>query len=262
MADELRSERRGQVAWLTIDREARRNALGPETIAALRAGLDAAEADPAVRAVCITGAGDRAFCAGADLRGGLQGAPGDAGADAEQGPGRYAALLRRLRTFGKPLVARVNGDCLAGGVGLVLSCDVVIAREGARFGLPEVTVGLFPMMVAALLVRDGLRKKVLELAYTGARIGAREAEAMGLVTRAVPDDALDAEVGRVLEALAAAAPRAVQLGRRALAEVEGLPFDEAVERLCARLGEVLATEDALEGLSAFVEKRKPDWKGR
>jgi enoyl-CoA hydratase/carnithine racemase len=255
MADEIRYQVRDAVAWLTIDREDRRNALGPATLESLHAGLEAAEADAGVRAVCLTGAGEKAFCAGADLR-------GVTGNDPVAGARRYAALLRRLRSFGKPLVARVNGDCLAGGMGLMLSCDVTLARQGARLGLPEVGLGLFPMMAAALLVRDGLRKKVLELAYTGVRIGAAEAEAMGLLTRAVPDGALDAEVGRVLAALCAAAPRAVQLGRQALAEVEGLPFDQAVERLCDRLGAVLATEDALEGLSAFAEKRPPVWKGR
>jgi enoyl-CoA hydratase/carnithine racemase len=175
---------------------------------------------------------------------------------------RYARLLQRMRIHPKPLVARVNGHCLAGGLGPMLSCDVVYAREGIRLGVPEATVGLFPMMVAALLLRDGLRKKVLEMVYTGAQVTAREAEAMGLVTRTVPDGELDAAVERVLAAVAAGAPRAVQIGRQALADAEGLPFDQAVELLCRRLGEVLATEDAAEGLAAFLEKRKPQWKGR
>lgn len=256
MADEVRYERRGAAAWLTIDREARRNALDLATIELLLAHLDRAEADPSVRVVCVTGAGTQAFCAGADL------AAARAGGDPLAGPRRYARLLQRMRALEKPLVARVNGHCLAGGLGPMLACDLVYAREGARLGLPEVTVGLFPMMVSALLVRDGIRKKVLELVYTGAQITAREAEALGLVTRAVPDGELDAAVERALDGIAAAAPRAVQLGRRALAEAEALPPDEAIELLCRRLGDVLATEDAVEGLAAFVEKRKPTWKGR
>jgi len=256
MPDEVLYQVRGAAAWLTIDREERRNALAPGTIDLLLAHLDRAEADPAVRAVCLTGAGEKVFCAGADL------AAAAGGEGAASGPMRYARLLGRLRGFGKPLVARVNGHCLAGGLGPMLSCDVAVAREGIRIGVPEVTVGLFPMMVAALLLRDGLRKKVLELVYTGEPITAREAEAAGLLSRVVPDGELDAAVDRVLQRIAAAAPRAVQLGRRALAEAEGLPQDEAVALLARRLGDVLATEDAAEGLSAFLEGRPPRWKGR
>ncbi len=256
MADEVRYEVRGAAAWLTIDREARRNALGPATLEALLAHLDRAEADAAVRVVCLTGAGERVFSSGADLAAAM------GAADPMAIFRTYAALLRRMHGYGKPLVARVNGDCLAGGLGPVLACDVALAREGARFGTPEVKVGLFPMMIAALLLRDGARKKVLELVYTGALVGAREAEAMGLVTRAVPDASLDAEVERVLAAIAAGAPRAAQIGRRAIAEAEELPFDAAVEHLCRRLADVFATEDAAEGLSSFLEKREPRWTGR
>ncbi len=256
MPDEILYQVRGAAAWLTIDREERRNALGPETVESFLRQLDRAESDPAVRAVCVTGAGRKAFCAGADLGAAL------GGGDPMAGPRRFARLLQRMRRFPKPLVARVNGHCLAGGLGPMLACDVAYAAEGARLGMPEVKVGLFPMMIAALLLRDGLRKKVMELVYTGEQISAREAEAIGLVTRAVPDGELDAAVERVLQAIAANAPRALQLGRRALAEIDDLPFDDAVDRLCERLGEVLATEDAAEGLSAFLEKRAPQWKGR
>ena len=255
MADEVRYQARGSAAWLTIDREERSNTLDGATLDLLMAHLDRAESDPAVRAVCLTGAGSQVFCAGADLA-----ALG--GGDAAAAPMRYARLLQRMRSFGKPLLARVNGHCLAGGMGPMLSCDLVYAREGIRIGVPEVTVGLFPMMVAALLLRDGVRKKVLELVYTGDGITAREAEAAGLVTRVVPDGELDAAVEGALGRIAGNAPRAVQLGRRALAEAEGLPFDRAVELLSQRLGEVLQTEDAAEGLRAFLDKRAPRWKDR
>ncbi|HEY6002689.1 MAG TPA: enoyl-CoA hydratase-related protein [Anaeromyxobacter sp.] len=254
MRDEILYEVRGSAAWLTIDREERRNAVGVAALEMLLRHLDRAEADAAVRALCLTGAGREVFCAGADLA--------DAGADAGSLPASYARVLKRLRAFPKPLVARVNGHCLAGGLGLMLSCDVIYARDGIHVGAPEVTVGLFPMMAAALLLRDGLRKKVLELVYTGGRMTAQEAEAAGLVTRIFPEAELDAAVSGVLERVARSAPRAVELGRRALAEAEGLPFVEAVDLLCARLGDVLRTEDAAEGLRAFLEKRAPRWKGR
>ncbi len=256
MADEVLYEVRGNAAWLTINREERRNALGLETIDLLLQLLDRAEADSAVRVVCMTGAGDKAFSAGADIGAAL------GGEDAMAGPRKYARLLKEMRSFEKPLVARVNGHCLAGGLGPMLSCDLVYAREGIRIGVPEVTVGVFPMMIAALLLRDGLRKKVLELVYTGAQITAREAESLGLVTRVVPDGELDAAVERVLAAIARSAPTAIQLGRQAIAEADDLPFDQAVEHLCRRLGDVLATEDAAEGIAAFLEKREPKWKGR
>lgn len=256
MPDEVRYQIRGAAAWLTIDREERRNALTPAAVDQLLAHLARAEGDPAVRVVCLTGAGERAFCSGADL-GSAGGGEGPAA-----GARSYARLLKALRVLGKPLVARVAGDCLAGGLGPMLSCDVVYAREGVRIGTPEVTRGLFPMMVAALLLRDGQRKKVLELVYTGESVTARQAEAMGLVTRVLPDGQLDAAVEGVLAAIASNAPRALELGRRALAEAEGLPFDQAVDHLCGRLGDVLGTEDAAEGLAAFRERRAPRWKGR
>ncbi|MBI5487911.1 MAG: enoyl-CoA hydratase/isomerase family protein [Deltaproteobacteria bacterium] len=253
MSDLLYEVRDG-AARLTLNREAQRNAISGEMLGLFDEHLDRAEADEAVRAVVLTGAGDKAFCSGADLNLGAEGAL--------SGARRYAALLRRLRTYGKPLVARVNGVCLAGGLGLMLSCDIVYAREGIKVGTPEARVGLFPMMIAALIRRDALRKKAWEMMLTAEPLTAEQAEAMGLVTRVLPAAELDAAVERAVSAIRRNAPLALRAGRRALAETEGMGFDESLERLCERLDELLRTEDAAEGLTAFFEKRPAQWKGR
>lgn len=248
----IRYEVRGPAAWLTLNRPARRNALDGEMLDLLLAALDRAEAD-GVRAVVITGAGDQAFCAGADLAGGFA---------SGEGPRRFAALLKRLWSHPLPLVARLNGHCLGGGVGLALACDLAYAREDMEIGTPEVRVGLFPMMIAPLILRKAARGKAMEMVLTGGRVSAREAEAMGLVTRAVPQADLDAVVDRTVEGLCAAAPLALLRGREALREVEGMPVEAAVDTLCERLLWLLRTEDAAEGMRAFLERRAPVWRGR
>ena len=258
MPDELIHEVRDGTAFLTIDREARRNALSTAVIASLEDALIRAEADPAVRAVCITGAGDKAFCAGADLGGGL----GAAGEGPPPGALAYAALLERMLGYGKPLVARVNGPCLAGGMGLMLGCHLVIARDDASFSTPEVNVGLFPMMVGALLYRNVGRKKALEMVLTGRKVGAVEAERIGLITCAVPAAELDEAVGQTLARLATRSPIGLKMGLEAFHAMSDLPVGEALGFLCDALGRSLATEDAKEGMRAFMEKRKPVFTGK
>lgn len=258
MSDELIYEVRDGAAFLTIDREARRNAMSTEVIAALGDALDRAEADFAIRAVCITGAGDKAFCAGADLGGGL----GATETGPPPGALGYAALLERMLRYGKPIVARVNGPCLAGGMGLMLGCHLVIARDDATFSTPEVNVGLFPMMVGALLYRNVGRKKALEMVLTGRRIGADEAEHIGLITRAVPASELDEAVGQTLALLSTRSPIGLKIGLEAFHAMSDLPVEEALTFLCYALGHSLATEDAKEGMRAFMEKRKPEFTGK
>lgn len=243
------------IGWITVNREAQRNALNPEALKLFHQALDAAESDAAVRVVCLTGAGTKAFCAGADLGGGMD-------ADSRAVFENYANLLKRLAGFPKPTVARVNGYCMAGGMGIMLACDIVIACEEAKFGTPEVNVGLFPMMIGALIYRNVLRKKALEMVLTGRRLSAAEAVAMGLITRVVPRERLDGEVNELLANLADRSPIGMKIGKEAFHAMADMPFETAVDYLAGKLAEVAATEDAREGILAFLEKRTPKFVGR
>ena len=244
-----------RVAHLTINREAQRNTISADVIALFFQYLNEAEKDQEVRAVCITGAGERAFCAGADLGGGMTG-------DDRDGFQQYADLLKRLVTFPKPTVARVNGYCLAGGTGFMLACDIVIAADNARFGTPEVNVGLFPMMIGALIFRNVLRKKAMEMVLLGEKLTAEQALDMGMITRVVPADRLDGEVDQVLKALSLKSPVGMKLGKEAFHKMADMPFEAGVDYLCGRLKAVVSTEDAREGISAFIEKRPPRFTGK
>lgn len=247
----------GGVLRLTLNNPWRKNAIGPVMVNELLHALEAGAADEAVRCVVLTGAGD-AFCAGGDF---AQMA-GAEGSQAVEPKGDYADLLLALANSSKPIVARVNGHALGGGLGLVAASHFAVAARGAKLGTPEINVGLFPMMIMAVLQRHVSRRKLLEMMLLGQRLDAEEAVRCGLLNRAVEPDALDAAVDEVTSTIAGKSPIAVRLGLEAFAAQDDLDLESALPLLRERLAGCLATDDAREGLMAFLEKRQPRWSGR
>ncbi|MGO9341788.1 MAG: enoyl-CoA hydratase/isomerase family protein [Acidimicrobiales bacterium] len=280
---ELIVDTRGGVTRLTINRPERRNAMSWEVIRALRQAVGAVHDDPAVRVVILTGAGDEAFCSGADLgsmgHGTATGGPEPETSTAERSTpqeaptpssflaqhrarGELAGLFEQLWGLGKPTIARVQGWAMAGGFGLALACDMVVCSERARFGAPEVNVGLWPFMITVPLVRSMPPKKALELMLTGRVVGASEADRIGFVTRVVPHDELDSAVDELAAVLVAKSPASVRLGRDSFYSAWDMATGDALAHLHAMLTLTNLTEDAAEGISAFLEKRPPRWQGR
>lgn len=247
----------GGVLRLTLNNPWRKNAIGPVMVNELLDALEAGMADEAVRCVVLTGAGD-AFCAGGDFAqmAGAEGAP-------QVAPkGDYADLLLAFANSSKPIVARVNGHALGGGLGLVAASHFAIGARGAKLGTPEINVGLFPMMIMAVLQRHVSRRKLLEMMLLGQRLDADEAAQCGLLNRAVEPGALDAAVDEVTSTIAGKSPIAVRLGLEAFAAQDDLDLESALPLLRERLAGCLATDDAREGLMAFLEKRQPRWSGK
>jgi enoyl-CoA hydratase/carnithine racemase len=254
--EDLRYEVDGPVARLTIDREERRNALSWALVAELRRAVAAAKADPAVRVVVLTGTGERAFCAGADLTGMSD---GDSFAALHEGRGGLADLFRDLYALGKPTIARVRGFALAGGFGLALACDLVVAADDAVFGTPEIDLGLWPHMITVPLLRSMPPKRVLELMLTGRRIGAAEADRLGILTSLVSVDELDATVDALAATLAAKPADTMRQGRDSFYAVWDRAVDDSLRLLHPLLTITASSPDAAEGIAAFTEKRPPRW---
>ena len=253
---DLRVEADGPVLRLTIDREQRRNALND----AMLRGMIAAVREPGdARVILVTGAGDKVFCAGADLSLMSEEATG---LERHEARGGLRELMIAMRRCPLPVVARVQGLCLAGGVGLALGCDLVVASEAAEFGLPEVNLGLWPFMVSVLLARHCSPKLALDLMLSGRRLPAREAAAAGFVSRLVPAENLDSVVETLAGELAAKPPVAVRLGKAAFAAVEETSYEAALEAMQGQLSLITQTGDAAEGVAAFFQKRPPQWSGR
>jgi len=254
----IRVAQDGAIARITLFNPERRNAIGPQMVNELLWALSDAAEDSAVRVVVITGEG-KAFCAGGDFAQ-MTGGAGDENPLPSKGD--YADLMLAMTRYEKPIVARVNGPAMGGGLGIVAASHFAIAQSDARLGTPEVDVGLFPFMIAAVLARIVPRRALVEMMLRGQKLEAEAARAIGIVGRVVSPENLDVEVDALCNDLAARSPTALRLGLRAFAAQSDLSLEEALPLLRNALGESLGTDDAREGLTAFLQKRKPNWTGK
>lgn len=247
------------VATVTLNNPEKRNMLSGQMLAELVDAMKTARDDEDVRAVVLTGAGDKVFCAGADLGGFAADVPLVAKHFATD---LFLEFFRLMPRLGKPSLCAANGHVLAGGMGLALSCDLLIAREGATFGTPEINVGAFPYMIMAIIYRNVPRKKVNEMMLLGERLSAEQAVEHGLANKVVPAAEFDAAVADWATKLASKSPVLMRLGHDAMYRQQDMAVDDALEYLRSQLSLTFSTEDIVEGVSAFFEKREPEWRGR
>ena len=257
--DTLRYEVADGVATITLDQPDTRNALSDELLTDLESAFAQARDDEAVRCVVLTSSHEKVFSAGANLAGFAAEVPLVQKHFAME---RFPKLFSLIGGLGKPTLCAANGHVLAGSLGIALACDLIIAKEGARFGTPEINVGAFPFMIMALIYRNVPRKKTNELLLLGEQISAEEAERIGIVNKVVPADEFDAAVADWAQRLASKSPVLMKLGKDAMYKQMDLPIDEALELLRHNLTLAFSTEDIQEGVKAFFEKREPQGKGR
>lgn len=250
-------EKKSSAFWITINRPDKRNAINQEVIDGIRDGYRRAHADPEIRAIVLTAAGDKAFCAGGDLQ------PGKGFAfDLARPNLDYADLLREAQNATLPSIARINGTCMAGGMGLLCMVDMAVAADHVLFGLPEVKVGVFPMQVLSLLQNLVPPRVLREWCITGEPFDARAAQAHGLLNHVVPAAELDARTQWLLDRLTDKSPTAIRRGKYAMRAMASMSFDQGIAYTESQIALLALTEDAQEGLAAFNEKRKPVWTGR
>jgi enoyl-CoA hydratase len=259
MADTVRYDVGDGVATIALDQPDTRNALSDELLDDLIAALEAARDDAAVRCVVLTSTHEKVFSSGGDLAGFAAEAPL---VHKHFGTDRFPRLFRLIGELGKPSLCAANGHVLAGALGVALACDLIVAREGVRFGVPELNVGVFPFMIAALIYRNVPRKKATELMLLGDQIDAAEAQRIGIVNRVAGADEFDAVVREWAQRLAARSPLLMRLGKDALFRSQDMALADALEFLHGQLTLAFSTEDIQEGVRAFFEKRDPVWTGR
>jgi enoyl-CoA hydratase len=247
------------VATVTLNQPDTRNALSNELLAELIDAFENARDDQAARCVVLTSSHEKVFSSGANLAGFAADVPI---VHRHFGTARFPELFRLIGGLGKPTICAANGHVLAGALGIALACDLIIAKDGVTFGTPEINVGAFPFMIMALIYRNVPRKKTNELLLLGDRIDAREAERIGIVNKVVPADEFDGAVAEWSGKLASKSPVIMRLGKDAMFRQQDMAFEEALDYLRSQLSLAMTTEDIVEGVQAFFEKREPEWKGR
>jgi enoyl-CoA hydratase/carnithine racemase len=246
------------VASITLNDPDTRNALSTELLEGLTAALDRARGEDAARCVVLRSSHERTFSSGANLGGFAADVPL---VHKHFGSDLFVGVFRRIGALGKPTVCAARGHVLAGALGIALACDLIVAGESSSFGTPEINVGAFPFMIMALIYRNVPRKKANEMLLLGERMDANEAQAAGIVNKVVPDDELDGAVAEWAGRLASKSPVIMRLGKEAMRRQLDMPLDDALDYLRAQLTLAMSTEDILEGVTAFFEKRDPVWKG-
>ena len=257
--EKIRYEVADQVATLTLDDPETRNALSDQLLAELLAGLRRAKGDDAVRVVVLASSHEKVFSAGGNLAG--------FGSDASTAEKFFASnafieVFEEIGSLGKPSIVAAGGHVLAGSLGIALACDLIIAKDSAGFGTPEINVGLFPFMIMALIYRNVGRKKTTEMLLLGERLSAEQAREAGIVNRVVAAGEFDAAVAEWAAKLASKSPLIMRLGKDAIRRQMDMPLGEALDYLRSQLAIELSSEDAIEGVTAFFEKREPKWKGK
>ena len=260
MPEQVLVERRGTVLWITINRPERRNTINEAVIEGIGAGIRSAAGDTAVRAIVLTGAGDRAFCAGGDLNPTADGAP--FAVNPAQPRNYVVNLFKLMEECDLPIIARVNGHAMAGGLGLLCACDLAVASADATFGTPESKIGLFPMMIMPHLMRVIPARRLMELCITGEALTSQEALAAGLVNYVVPSSELDSKLDWLLARIVERSPTGIRLGKIGFHAMRDMTIRAGWEYAQLMLPAMAQTEDAREGMRAFSEKRPPKFVGK